>query len=493
MNGDISPKRALFKGAAWTIALRWSIRAIGFVNTVVMARLLMPSDYGIVAMAYLVVGTIQAFVENGPATALLRKNEVSPSEVNSAWTLRFIQCLVAAGVLAILAPLAASYFNEPKVKPVIWVFTVGLIMVGIGNIGTTLAQKEFNFSLDFKLGIISKTMSVVVTITAGYFLRDYRALVLGIVTSFLSGAFLSYALHPYRPKWDTTCLREIWDVSKWLTLSGVTGFVLGKTDEFVAAKIGTTAEFGLYNVGADLGQMPTAEIGPAMLKAMLPVLAALRGAVAEVNASVLKAVAVLCAITLPVGVGFAAISTPVTALILGSAWLDAAPFVAAYAIASTLSGVLRPFNSLLVMRGFVKIQSHIVFIELAAFVLLAFLLVPKHYLIGLVWARILSICVRQLVVAWSARQNCGMSLRETARVVSRPALGALLMYFAVDWVVSRSDGLMIQVAGGILVGIVTYSVYMWTTWLAAGRPPGLESTALEMLPTVLNRMRRKGQ
>ncbi len=493
MSGDISPKRALFKGAAWTIGLRWSIRAIGFVNTVVMARLLMPSDYGIVAMAYLVVGTIQAFVENGPSTALLRKNEVTTSEINSAWTLRLLQCLIAAGVLVLAAPIASQYFNEPKVMPVIWVLTIGLLMIGIGNIGTTLAQKEFNFSIDFKLGITSKILSVLVTITAGYFLRDYRALVLGILSGFLSGAFLSYALHPYRPRWETRDIRKIWDVSKWLTLSGVAGFVLGKTDEFVAAKIGTTAEYGLYNVGADLGQMPTAEIGPAMLKAMLPVLAALRGSVVEVNASVLKAVAVLCAITMPVGVGFAAISTTVTALILGSSWLGAAPFVAAFAIASTLSGTLRPFDSLLVMRGFVKIQSHIVFIELVAFVALAISLVPIHYLIGLVWARILSIAVRQLAVAISARVSCGMSLRATVYVTGRPALCALVMYFSVQSVASHFEALSMKLVFGALTGAITYTALMWASWLMVGRPPGLESTAIEMFPRFTQRFRRPKQ
>ena len=491
MTDGMSPKRVLFKGAAWTVGLRWSIRAIGFISTMVMARLLMPADYGIVAMAYLVVGTIQVFVENGPSVALLRKSQVTTGEINSAWTLRLIQCFAAAIVLALAAPLAAHYFQEPKVLGVIWVLTAGILMIGIGNIGTTLAQKEFNFSIEFKLGIISKILSVVVAIAAGYFLRDYRALVLGILSGFISGAFLSYALHPYRPKWDTQDIRKIWDVSKWLTLSGVAGFVLGKTDELVAAKIGTAAEYGLYNVGADLGQMPTAEIGPAMLKALLPVLAALRGSVAEVNASVLKAVAALCAITMPVGVGFAAISTTVTALILGPVWAGAASFVAAYAIASTLGGALSPLSSLLMMRGFVKIQSHIVFIELGAFIVLSFVLVPRYHLMGLAWARVLSIAIRQIAVLLSARRSCGVSIRATIGVTGRPAVGALMMYFFVEWVISYFDVLIVQLFVGVLTGTVIYAAFMWATWLAVGRPPGLESTMMEVLPRLTQRFSRR--
>ena len=67
-----NPKTNLIRGAAWTIGTRWIIKGLGFLNTVIMARLLMPEDYGIVAMGMLVVGLIQTFLDFGPGTALLR-------------------------------------------------------------------------------------------------------------------------------------------------------------------------------------------------------------------------------------------------------------------------------------------------------------------------------------------------------------------------------------------------------------------------------------
>jgi len=87
----ISPKATLIRGAAWTVGTRWLIKGVGFINTIIMARLLVPADYGIVAMAMLVVGLIQAFLDFGAATALLRKGEVSRDEVDSAWTLRSLK------------------------------------------------------------------------------------------------------------------------------------------------------------------------------------------------------------------------------------------------------------------------------------------------------------------------------------------------------------------------------------------------------------------
>lgn len=119
MTSKLNPKRTLILGAAWTVGTRWAIKGIGFLNTVIMARLLMPADYGIVAMSMLVVGLIQALMDFGATTALLRKGEVSRDEIDSAWTLRWLQSLAVGLVLLIASPLAANYFEEPRVQYVL--------------------------------------------------------------------------------------------------------------------------------------------------------------------------------------------------------------------------------------------------------------------------------------------------------------------------------------------------------------------------------------
>ena len=96
------------------------MRGIGFISTVVMARLLAPSDYGIVAMAMLLVGLTQAVLDFGASTALLRKTTVTRDEVDSAWTLGVIQGGLIGLLLLATSPLAVSYFKEPRVGPVLW-------------------------------------------------------------------------------------------------------------------------------------------------------------------------------------------------------------------------------------------------------------------------------------------------------------------------------------------------------------------------------------
>ena len=264
-------------------------------------------------------------------------------------------------------------------------------------------------------------------------------------------------------------------------LAGVGGFILRKSDELIAARIGTTADYGLYNVGADLGQLPTGEVGPAMLRAFMPVLVAMRGSVDEINAAVVKTVGAINTITLPIGLGFAAVAAPASSLILGPAWGDAAQYVAAFALVGTAQIIQSPFNTLLTVRGHTKMQSQAVWLEFAVFLTASAALVPYLFLMGLVWARLLGSLVNLAVIFLASRKLCGISTSATGLALLRPLIGAALMYVAVQALIGRVDGDALKLGLGIVGGAAMYTMWSLCSWWAAGRPDGLESTVIEFL------------
>jgi O-antigen/teichoic acid export membrane protein len=474
-----TPKKALLNGAAWTVGSRWLIKFVGFVNTLIVARLVEPKDYGIIAMAFLVVGLTQALLDFGASTALLRKEVISREEIDSAWTLTVVQGFMTGLIVLCCAPLAGNYFAEPKLVPVLWVLAGCLSLSGLTNIGLTVARKNLQFSVDFQIVVGIKFLGVLSTVVAAYFLRDYRALLVGVVMGYVAGFILSYLLHPYRPRWNRSKIPEIWAVTKWLMLAGVGGFFLRKSDELVAGRIGSTAEFGLYNVGSDVGQLPAGELGPAILRAFLPVLSSIQADVARTNQAVLKTLAAVNTLTLPVGFGFAAVATPATALILGDKWLAATPFVACFALAGAVQFAMSPLSTLLVLRGHTRIQNHVVWIEFAIFAVMAAILVPHMHLLGLVWARIAGSLVNALVTAASARSHCGLPLSAMTQALWRPLLGSVAMYLLVTYSIRLFDSAVLQLAAGITTGAVLFASWTAVSWLLVGRPEGVESTVFD--------------
>ncbi len=479
-----NPKLTLIKGALWAVGTRWSIKGIGFLNTVIMARLLLPADYGVVAMAMLAVGLIQAFMDLGVGTALLRKKEVHRDDADSAWTLRIMQSVVVAMALIGVSPWVSVYFGEPRVQTILWVMALGVVLEGASNIGMVLAQKAFNFSLEFRVNVASKTISVLATLVSGYFLRDYRALVIGVMAGYCSTFVLSYWLNDYRPRWNTRKVREIWAVTKWLMLASIGTFLIRRSDELIAGRVGTTGEYGTYHVGADLGRLPVGELGPSLLRAFLPVLSSMKSDIQRTNQAVLKALTAANTITLPIGFGVAAVALPVTELILGNNWLAAAPYVAGFALVASAQFSISPLNSLLVLHGHTKTQSSVVWIELVAFAISAVLLLPRLHLMGLVWSRLIAMAVSALATVNFAHNLCGMPWRSILLAFWRPLLGSVAMYFVVGQAMQGLAGNAVQLVAGVAAGAAAYVAWSLASWRLSGRPDGLESTVLEALRSV---------
>lgn len=477
-----NPKRALILGAMWTVGTRWSIKALGFVNTVIMARLILPEDYGIVAMAMLFVAMVHAMTDLGVATALLRKGEVSRAEIDSAWSLKIIQGAVLALVLVVGAALAATYFKEPRVQSVLWVFAACMLIDGVSNIGLTLAQKDLKFSVDFRVNVISNIVRVLVTLAAGYLLRDYRALVVGITSGYVVVFVLSYVLHPYRPRWNTSRMADIWAVTRWLMLSSLGTFFLRRSDEIIAGRVGTTEEFGEYHVGGDLGRMPVSELGPPMVRAFLPVLSAIQDDVKRINSAVLKTVAAANAFTMPIAAGVAAFAVPLTAVVLGPTWMQASSYVAVYALAASAQFSVSPLLTLLILRGHTRSLSAIVWMELAVFVLGVIALLPTFHLVGLVWARLISSTFNAGMTAFYTHKLCDLKFGAVLRALWRPMAGAIGLY-GIGHVVTSLSGLLDWqklLVGGI-VGVTFCASWAFLSWWFSGRPEGLESTLVDLV------------
>ena len=129
-----SLRSAMVSGAAWMIAMRWIVRGIGLVSTVILVRLLAPEDFGLIAMAYLVVSLLEVLTSFGVDLALIQSSEASKEHFDTAWTIKLIQSASVALILAAISPLAAVYFEEPRVKPLMWFLCVGDFALGFTNI-----------------------------------------------------------------------------------------------------------------------------------------------------------------------------------------------------------------------------------------------------------------------------------------------------------------------------------------------------------------------
>ncbi len=188
------------RGAAWMMGMRVVERLLGFVSTIIVVRLLMPDDFGLVAIATLVILFSERMGEAGRGLAIIRHPNPTREYMNSAWTTYILVSLVLGTFVVFSAPWVALAFNEPRAELLVYVLATRVYMMGFGNIGVVMFRKELNFAKDFKLGIYTKLIAIIVRITLVLVLMNYWALVIGSLIARLLTICVTYYIHPFRPR-----------------------------------------------------------------------------------------------------------------------------------------------------------------------------------------------------------------------------------------------------------------------------------------------------
>ena len=130
------PGRHMLRGSAWMVAQRWSLRLSGIVSTAILARMLLPADFGIIAIAMIFVGVVEAVGDTGERLALLRHPHPERGHYDTAWTLQLLVGMAVCASLLLLAPLANIYFHQPDTVPVIRLLSLRALLGGLENIAT---------------------------------------------------------------------------------------------------------------------------------------------------------------------------------------------------------------------------------------------------------------------------------------------------------------------------------------------------------------------
>lgn len=475
---------ALLRGTAWSLLMRWGIKLIGMVSMLILARLLAPADYGLMAMAMLVIGLVQVFLDASADTALLRHPEHGERIAHSAWTLRLLQSLAIALAIAVLAPLAALYFREPRVQPVMWVLAGGFVITGLGSVGPILARRELDFVLEVRIGLLSKLLSFALTLGCALWWRNYWALVVGQLVGQLAASVLSYRYHPYRPRVCFAHVRELWSFSQWLLISGIANYVGTKLDELIAGRVGTPRDLGHYRVSAELGMMVSIELGAPLSRALLPVLAAMQGDLPRMREALMKTVGAVNTVTLPAGIGLAMLAEEAVPVLLGAQWAPAAPLLRLFAAMGAVRFIVGPYYTLFTSLGRSGVLAAMGWLDVVVFCSIVWPSYQHFGFVGLAYARFFSLIVA--VVVWLVVGHAnGLLVPRLLREIWRPALGAALMAgvlaaLPAGWGVA-------DLCGRIAVGAAVYAIWIVATWRLTGCPDGLEARLLDVLKRRLAR------
>jgi len=480
-------RTAVLKGAAWSVALRWAMRLLGLVSTIVLARLLTPADFGLVAMAMLVVGFVEAWTSFGLGTALIQNQSATREHYNTAWTLGIIQSVAVGLAIAVAAPLAAAYFKEPRVVAVLWVLCLALPVAGFSNVGIIAFRKELEFHKQFRLEVTSRVLRFFITVGAALWLRSYWALVIGIAAGYGIGCALSYAMHPYRPRFSLSRVRELWSFSQWMLIRSLGHFAGMRADEVLVGGLGSARQMGLYNVAAELGRLPGSEVAAPLNEALTPGFAKLQHDAHRLAAAYLNVLGTVSTVTLPAGIGLALVARELIPLVMGPQWIDAVPLLVLLA----LSGAVRTggslSTSLFLGTGRPGIAAILSWVNAGLLLGLAMPIVGTYGAEGVAAAKVVGGAILITLTFLAVTRVTKITAKDIVGCLWRPTLASCLMAIGVASFPGAGSGLLVDLVLKVGVGILSYAGALLAFWRLAGCPAGAERFFLDQLRRLIPR------
>ena len=480
-------KGQLARGVAWIAATRASVSLIGVVSTVVLARLLLPQDFGLVAVATTVMAIVSSVTDISLSSALTQHSEPGEAHYDTAFTLNLIRSVGVTLVTGALAWPVAKIYNDPRLFNLIVVLAVISGTIGLTNPKMVIFWRALVFWQEFAIGVSQKALGFVAALVVALVYQSYWALVVGAVVSQAVSVLLSYVLIPYRPRFDLSKSGELVSFSIWLTMCQMISTLSYRFDNLFVGYFFGSKLVGFYSYADNMATIVTREVSSPAANTFFPAYARLKDETNRLRAAHARTQSLLFAVALPVGCGFAMVARPLVHLALGDKWLPAIFIMQVIATVSAIQTLGTTEYPLALALGQ---TSQLFYLELKKFVvrlpILAVGLAMGGFA-GVVMARVAAGGILLWLNLAMIQRLLGKPISEQITSNTRPlvAVGGMAIVLA-TWQAFMSPPSawpweVADLTAQIVLGAMTYCLVTCFAWFLFGRPQGVEQEALAML------------
>lgn len=348
-----SIKDKTIAGVKWTALEQFSTQAITFVLSIILARLLTPTDYGTIGVLSIFMAVSGTFIDSGFGQALIRKMDCKDEDYSTILYFNLAVSLLCYVVLFACSSFIASFFNIPILSSIVKVYCLTLVINAFGSVPRTRLTKNLEFKLIAKINVISTIFSGVIGVTLAYAGWGVWALVWQAV---LSGIFSNVVLWIVS-KWMPTrafskkSFKEMFGFGSKLLAGGLIWQIYANLTPIIIGKFFSAKDLGLYSRGANIAQLPASIIFGVLSKVSYPIFAKLQDnqeRLIYVYRKYIKFSSMLIMFSLLL---LAALAKPVVMILLTDKWASCIIFLQLYAISILTDHIDKLNLNLLIVVG----------------------------------------------------------------------------------------------------------------------------------------------
>ncbi len=324
-----SLKRKTVKGIVWSTLERFSVAGVNFIFGLILARLLMPTDYGAIAMLSIFMAIAQTFIDSGFSNALIRKPDRTETDNATAFYFNIGVGLAAYFSLYLAAPYIAQFYKTSILIPLTRIMGLNLLLNSLCVVQQALLTARIDFKTQAKISLNAAVVSGLVGIGFAYAGYGVWALAIQSVLASVIRTILLWILAKWRPKakFSKQSFRNLFGYGSKLLASGLLDTIYNNLYTIVIGKRFSVATLGVYSRADQWANFLAINVTGILQRVTFPILSSIQNEDERLRVNYRKFLRVSGFVIFPLMMGLAAIADPLTRFILTDKWADSIPLL----------------------------------------------------------------------------------------------------------------------------------------------------------------------
>jgi teichuronic acid exporter len=324
----MSLKQKALSGMFWTLIQQFSTQGIGFVVSIVLARLLMPEQFGLIAMLGVFIGLGTSLLESGLGQSLIRTTNPDLEDYSTVFYFNLIGSFIIYTIVYFCAPFIADFYHQPQLEGITRWYCLIFITNALSSIHYTRLTKQMLFKKELTITLPSLILSSIVGITMAYSGYGVWSLVASGLTQSIAVALQMWIRSDWRPvlSFNKEKFKYHFDYGYKLTLSGILETLFTNAYVIIIGKYFAPAQVGFYNRADTLKQLPVSNISNVLNKVTFPLFAEVKDDDARLKDMYRRIMQMVLFFVAPILLIMAALGEPLFRLLFTEKWLPAVPY-----------------------------------------------------------------------------------------------------------------------------------------------------------------------
>lgn len=458
-----SLKNKTVKGIAWTSLGQFLDLSFGFVIGVILARLLSPSDYGLLAMILVFNSIAFSFLNSGFGNALIRKPNLTEDDNTTAFYFNVVAGFVLFGIIWLIAPLVSAFYDKPILTQLLRAEGCMLIITGFKIVPQTQLTRALNFKAKTIIRLTSTVIGGVVGIVCAYRGLGVWSLVVSHIMEAIVNLLLLWIISPWRPhgKWSARSFSYLWGFGSKLLATDILNTIYGNIYPIIIGKFYTAADVGQYTRASQYAGMPSGIILFAVQQVTFPVLSQIQDDIERLRNNYRRMLRFTVFVIFPIMMGMLVLAHPLVITLVTNKWEECVPYLQLICLAAMWYPVHSINLNLLQVKGRSDLFFRLEVVKKLLSTVTIFICVPHGIMvmcIGGVCSSILCLVINTHYTGKLINLGFGRQMIDLAPSLLNSIFMGIVIYLST----LQIDNEILKLAVGIPVGI---ACYLTTAWL----------------------------